>query len=499
MTKNKFYAVKVGRKPGVYTTWPECQEQINGFSGAEFKSFKSLSEAEKYMSDEVIEDVASSEDVDIDALNLELEKKIGDLGETESIAFVDGSYDASEEKSGFGVILLSYDNARDTLYKAFTKQLGEEFIKTRNVGAELEGVKEAINWAITSGKSKITICYDYQGIEEWAVGNWKAKNEIAKKYVSFIRDKRSLLDIEFIKVPAHSGINYNEEADALAKKSLLTKGHKTYNDGSVYFTGYGVKDWRAIVELLNEENEELVAEDDVEIEKVEINIEELSNRHRIVVSQTAKRVVINCYSNSNSYVQGKQSVLFQKIISTAIEMLRNDQGLLETLNTYHALQVTKEEVEVGAERYLPHFSGDRKSKLYRTLLAAVYNTMLTGYMPDYTSLVTPIFRAYEYYLHQILGSKMGLCTENKNGKNNFAFFNKDDNGRFECNSKKIDQLSSDQVKFLNDFYSNYNNVRHQYSHWSADDYDTSVISEMGDARELIIKGLTLIDKYYTLF
>ncbi|MFK7960740.1 MAG: viroplasmin family protein [Phycisphaerales bacterium] len=48
-TKKKFYAVRRGRTPGVYTTWAECQRQTKGFSGAEFKSFPSPGEAEAWI------------------------------------------------------------------------------------------------------------------------------------------------------------------------------------------------------------------------------------------------------------------------------------------------------------------------------------------------------------------------------------------------------------------------------------------------------------------
>ena len=27
----KFYAVKIGKNPGIYETWEECQNQISGF------------------------------------------------------------------------------------------------------------------------------------------------------------------------------------------------------------------------------------------------------------------------------------------------------------------------------------------------------------------------------------------------------------------------------------------------------------------------------------
>lgn len=45
--KPKFYVVWSGGKPGVYTTWAECQKQVQGTKGAKYKSFESKAEAEK--------------------------------------------------------------------------------------------------------------------------------------------------------------------------------------------------------------------------------------------------------------------------------------------------------------------------------------------------------------------------------------------------------------------------------------------------------------------
>lgn len=49
----KYYAVKDGKKKGIYDSWEECQEQVKGYKNAKFKSFKSKEEAEKYLSDTV--------------------------------------------------------------------------------------------------------------------------------------------------------------------------------------------------------------------------------------------------------------------------------------------------------------------------------------------------------------------------------------------------------------------------------------------------------------
>ncbi|KAI9774843.1 MAG: hypothetical protein M1840_000059 [Geoglossum simile] len=47
--ESKFYSVRVGHKPGIYLNWQECLDQIKGFKGATFKSFASLIDAEKFL------------------------------------------------------------------------------------------------------------------------------------------------------------------------------------------------------------------------------------------------------------------------------------------------------------------------------------------------------------------------------------------------------------------------------------------------------------------
>lgn len=44
-----FYAVAIGKNPGIYSTWDECQSQVKGFSGAKFKKFRTLKEAELFI------------------------------------------------------------------------------------------------------------------------------------------------------------------------------------------------------------------------------------------------------------------------------------------------------------------------------------------------------------------------------------------------------------------------------------------------------------------
>jgi len=45
--KKKFYVVWNGKKPGIYTSWNECQKQIKGFPTAKFKGFLTKEIAEQ--------------------------------------------------------------------------------------------------------------------------------------------------------------------------------------------------------------------------------------------------------------------------------------------------------------------------------------------------------------------------------------------------------------------------------------------------------------------
>ncbi|KAG0729845.1 Ribonuclease H1 [Chionoecetes opilio] len=47
--KMPFYAVARGHKPGIYKTWAECQDSINGYARARYKKFATESEAKEFV------------------------------------------------------------------------------------------------------------------------------------------------------------------------------------------------------------------------------------------------------------------------------------------------------------------------------------------------------------------------------------------------------------------------------------------------------------------
>lgn len=133
------------------------------------------------------------------------------------IAYVDGSFDVSVGRYGFGCILILPDGE---IIERYGSNANADSARLRNVTGEMLGAMYSVKWALLHGFSEICICYDYTGIENWATGAWKAKTELTKKYAESMKSWGSSIKIRFDKIVAHTGVDYNERADKLAKKAI---------------------------------------------------------------------------------------------------------------------------------------------------------------------------------------------------------------------------------------------------------------------------------------
>lgn len=193
----KYYAVKKGKKPGVYLNWEECKKQVIGYSGAIYKLFSTLNEANDFLVEEKEKPLTNG-----------------------LLAYVDGSYNIKTKEYGYGCVLIE---GQQIIKKIYGKGNQAELAKMRNVSGEILGCLAALEYAVNNEYKQICIYYDYEGIEKWATGIWKTNKEATKKYAQMVQNLKNKIDIHFIKVLAHSGDVYNEMADQLAKKAVGIK------------------------------------------------------------------------------------------------------------------------------------------------------------------------------------------------------------------------------------------------------------------------------------
>lgn len=190
----KYYAVRIGRNPGIYHTWDECKRETMGFKGASFKKFSTREDADAFIN-EIEEDKKESAEKD------------------ELVVYVDGSYRNSDKSHSYGVYMFN-DEEEYTYSKRFFKDSD-----MRNVSGEIKGAMRAMEEAAELGKKKIYLHYDYEGIRSWALGFWKTNKEGTIYYKNFYDSIKDKLEVKFIKVEAHTGVKYNELVDKLAKEA----------------------------------------------------------------------------------------------------------------------------------------------------------------------------------------------------------------------------------------------------------------------------------------
>jgi len=203
---SKYYAVSVGREPGIYRSWADCQKQTVKFSGAIFKSFTTEKEAKEF-------------------LNLNQPSK--DLSDDNlCVIYTDGSHQRSKNYLGIG----AYCNYKDKEYR-MSKECDTEMLERygleeyqnvcSNPTAEFLAfteVLERLKGRELSPKLTIVFKIDYIGIGMWIRKEWQCN----EPYIRIIRDRalelmkhiECVIRIEHIK--GHSGIPGNEEADKCA-------------------------------------------------------------------------------------------------------------------------------------------------------------------------------------------------------------------------------------------------------------------------------------------
>ena len=202
----KYYAVKSGRKKGVFDSWDECKKAVDRFSNAIYKSFSDYNQAYEF-----VYDIENKNDIQIE--------------EPEVFAYIDGSYDNTIKKFSYAGII--FENGKR--FEFSNSSDNKEQVELRNVAGELNAAMYVMKYALENKIKNITIYYDYAGIEMWATDRWKTNLDFTREYANYAKKIMKTVDICFKKVKAHSGIKYNEEVDKLAKEALYSTNNQQDN------------------------------------------------------------------------------------------------------------------------------------------------------------------------------------------------------------------------------------------------------------------------------
>lgn len=214
----KFYAVKKGRQVGVFTSWVDCEKQVKGYGGAIYKSFTSEEEAKQFVGalGQTVEEYFSSTKPVNSNPKEQKDLSKNSYGPQVVVAYIDGSFDKRLGAVGSGGIV--FYEGREERFSFGTKD--PAYTEFWNVSGELLAAMHVMKYALDVEAKECALFYDYMGIEMWATGAWKRNNSLTKSYAQFAQEAMDSLTLHFHKVPAHTGVTYNEVADQLAKEGL---------------------------------------------------------------------------------------------------------------------------------------------------------------------------------------------------------------------------------------------------------------------------------------
>lgn len=257
------YAVRVGRRVGVYTNWTECEQQVKGHSGAEYKKFSTRKEADDYIGDNgnVSNNVVDNQHhsinqstnqlyTDLIGISLMSDRRIDysdmpsaggqlfdavvlSLGYQSSnpinntrtlptspsiIMYTDGSCRANgtpQARGGYGIYCPTHPQL--TSYGPLDKSH-----QHTNQRAELTAILIAIQSVPDCPLQIITdSMYSINCITKWSMAWERSGWNVDKCNLDLIRPIKELLrgriyNVEFTHVRGHKGDYGNEEADRLA-------------------------------------------------------------------------------------------------------------------------------------------------------------------------------------------------------------------------------------------------------------------------------------------
>ncbi len=245
MTKNNFYAVARGTKPGIYNSWygeNGAEVQIKGFPNALHKGFKTRTEAEEWYFKN--RDISSSSSKNKGAKRFKTKpvtqvkseskivRSINSDNQTEALSkvrkiviYTDGGCSNNPGQGGYGVVFVRGDTRKE--YSGGFRKTTNNRMELMACIVALQALRSRHSATIYSDSKYVVDSIEKGWAEKWKANDWmrtrteKAKNADLWSELLELCDKHK---VKFKWVKGHAGNPENERCDNLAMRAMSKKG-----------------------------------------------------------------------------------------------------------------------------------------------------------------------------------------------------------------------------------------------------------------------------------
>lgn len=215
MAKKNYYAVRRGRKPGIYTAWggeEGAQAQVAGYPDAEFKGFATREQAQAWLHPGQGHNGAQADLLPAARRALQA----GDV-----VIYTDGGCDGNPGRGGYGVVILR--GSRRVEHSAGYRRTTNNRMELMACIAGLEKLQEASGVSLFSDSRYVVDGINKGWARRWRANRWmRGKSQRAENADLWAR----LLElcerhtVRFEWVAGHAGDALNERCDHLSTQAM---------------------------------------------------------------------------------------------------------------------------------------------------------------------------------------------------------------------------------------------------------------------------------------
>lgn len=204
----KVYAVKIGRKTGIFYNWDECNKQVKGFSGAIYKSFKNINDAKEYLGINENKNTIVNKEI-----KNTTEHSTKDRVFSTDI-YIDGKINNNTREIELSIIII---DKGEMLHKEMFIISDEIDIGYLDASLEIYAAIESMKYCLINHIYEFNLYYTYDEVYNWCTRHWKHTCDISKRYKLYYDYVSNYLTINFKKVDRHKGNTYEYALDICNK------------------------------------------------------------------------------------------------------------------------------------------------------------------------------------------------------------------------------------------------------------------------------------------